>query len=150
MEWCVLNLPSSCEVHLGCVAKLEPKGVGGEPSSAAAWLPPAAPPRPGLSAPQDWELWSDDVASDYFCILFIFFFIHCNGFILPLLSTPTASFMSGRKSPHTSASLSGLRKSHLCGGIISSVLLVSFWTTFQQSGPRRNLGVTPQGSFPPF
>ena len=32
----MLNLPSRCEVHSGCVAKLEPKGVGGEPSSAAA------------------------------------------------------------------------------------------------------------------
>ena len=107
-------------------------------------------PTPGLSAPQDWELWRDDFGSDYFCILLIFFFIVCNGFILPLLSTPTASFMSGRKSPHTWASLSGLRKSHLCGGIVSSVLfLVSFWTTFQQSGPRRNLGVTRQGDFLP-
>lgn len=39
-----LNLPSGCEVHSGCVAKLELKGVSGEPFSATVRLPPAAAP----------------------------------------------------------------------------------------------------------
>lgn len=118
----MLNLPSSCEVHSGCVAKLEPKGVGGELLRHS--VTPTCSGSPGLAS-QPRRIENSGVMTSVVIIFvsssFFSLFIVMDSFFLSYL--PPQHHLCQAENPPTLQQASRGFRSHTC--VEASPLLFS-------------------------